>query len=282
GWHYDVDYTQASGSGGQSHDETETVGTFRIDASNDWKWVWTDRELDQDHVYTYFFENVQEHSADGAVVANFDGFNPPEVGQLTQGADGRWTCSIINEQMKLETDLILKKVDVANLNKDPLTADDLLKGAKFRLEKYTSFDPEIKDTEWNNEYSVETAGDGNGTFTFENLPVGYYKIIESDCPDGYSRMEEPPIIQIRKVEGESRLEVIQIDSSGNPITDTSDEIIRIVPNQTTDPTTIVVGNEPGIELPHTGGPGTTIFYILGFALVIGCGVILIRRKRAAR
>ncbi len=278
GWHYDVDYTRASG-GGQSHTETETVGTFRIDASNDWSWVWTDRELDQDHVYTYFFENVQEHSADGTVVANFDGFKAPEVGNLTQGADGRWTCSIINEQENLKTEIILKKVDSADLHKENLTADDLLEGAKFKLEKYTALQPDQKDEEWNTANSVETTGDGSGTFTFTDLPVGYYKIVETKYPDGYARMQSEPIIWIRKVEGESRLEVVQVDQSGEPLDDTTDEIIRIMPNQTADPTTIVVGNTPGAALPSTGGPGTLLFTILGSILILGAGALLWRRRR---
>ncbi len=35
----------------------------------------------------------------------------------------------------------------------------------------------------------------------------------------------------------------------------------------------------GQELPSTGGMGTTIFYILGAALVIGAGVVLVTRRR---
>ncbi len=283
GWHYDVDYTHATG-GGQSHEETVTVGEFRIDSSNDWKWVWTDRQLDQDHVYTYFFEDVKEHSADGTVVTNFDGFKPPEIGQLTQGSDGRWTCSIVNEQEKLETGLILKKVEDKDLNKDNLTDADLLKGAKFKLEKFTSLQPAEADEEWNNANSNETAGDGNGTFSFENLPVGYYKIIETTYPNGFSKMKKEPIIEVRKVAGENRLEVVQVDESGNPITDTSGEIIRILPNATTDPTTIVVGNEPGAALPSTGGAGTLFYLLSGASLIVMSAImykVTHRRRRRA-
>ena len=40
-----------------------------------------------------------------------------------------------------------------------------------------------------------------------------------------------------------------------------------------------VVNKQGVELPGTGGIGTTIFYILGSLLVVGCGIVLISRKR---
>ena len=40
-----------------------------------------------------------------------------------------------------------------------------------------------------------------------------------------------------------------------------------------------VTNNAGTELPATGGIGTTIFYVLGSLLVIGCGIVLVSRKR---
>ena len=40
-----------------------------------------------------------------------------------------------------------------------------------------------------------------------------------------------------------------------------------------------VENLSGVELPSTGGIGTTIFYVVGAMLVIGAGVILITRRR---
>lgn len=39
-------------------------------------------------------------------------------------------------------------------------------------------------------------------------------------------------------------------------------------------------NKKGINLPSTGGIGTTIFYTVGGMLVVGAGVTLIVKKRA--
>ena len=139
--------------------------------------------------------------------------------------------------------------------------------------------PDEKDTAWNAEHSTESSGDGNGTFEFENLPVGYYKIIETEYPAGYNKMESDPIILIRKIEGQNRLEVVQVDQSGNPLDDTSSEIIRILPNQTNEPTSIVVGNTPGASLPYTGGAGTKVFMLFGLILVAGAGFLLRVKKR---
>lgn len=40
-----------------------------------------------------------------------------------------------------------------------------------------------------------------------------------------------------------------------------------------------VTNESGTELPSTGGIGTVIFYVLGSLLVVGCGIVLISKRR---
>ena len=42
---------------------------------------------------------------------------------------------------------------------------------------------------------------------------------------------------------------------------------------------INVMNSTGVELPSTGGIGTTIFYVVGGILVIGAGILLVAKKR---
>jgi LPXTG-motif cell wall-anchored protein len=38
-------------------------------------------------------------------------------------------------------------------------------------------------------------------------------------------------------------------------------------------------NVPGAALPHTGGSGTMLLYILGSIMVLGAGALLWRRRR---
>ena len=42
---------------------------------------------------------------------------------------------------------------------------------------------------------------------------------------------------------------------------------------------VQITNKAGTELPSTGGMGTTIFYVLGSALVLGAVVLLVTKKR---
>ena len=47
-------------------------------------------------------------------------------------------------------------------------------------------------------------------------------------------------------------------------------------------TAIVVVNKKGVEMPGTGGIGTTILYTLGGILVVGAGVLLVARRKMER
>ena len=42
---------------------------------------------------------------------------------------------------------------------------------------------------------------------------------------------------------------------------------------------LTVNNTPGTALPSAGGPGTTWLYLLGTLLLLGCGTILVARRR---
>jgi LPXTG-motif cell wall-anchored protein len=45
--------------------------------------------------------------------------------------------------------------------------------------------------------------------------------------------------------------------------------------------TITATNNPGVELPSTGGPGTRFFTILGTALIAGAGILLWMSRKSA-
>jgi LPXTG-motif cell wall-anchored protein len=182
----------------------------------------------------------------------------------------------------VEAQVTLKKVDVANLKKNDLTAEDLLKGAAFRVTKYVNKTFREKDTDWGTGGSVELAdvknGENytlNGTFTFMNLPKGFYLIEETAFPNGYIRLESNPRFEI----GDDK-KVYLLDASGNRIEENQSEIIRVLPVTATQTDNVMIyGNTPGAALPNTGGPGKRLFTILGSILILGSGVLLWRRRR---
>lgn len=57
------------------------------------------------------------------------------------------------------------------------------------------------------------------------------------------------------------------------------KFIKATANAQASDYTVEVVNLQGAVLPSTGGIGTTIFYVLGSLLVVGCGIVLVSRKR---
>ena len=108
---------------------------------------------------------------------------------------------------------------------------------------------------------VEMKSAADGTFNIKGLDAGTYTLKETTTPDGYNTCDDTKVkISARHQE----------DSSGTKATLTLSE-------DSTVNNTII--NKSGSELPHTGGIGTTVFYVLGGILVIGAGIVLITRRR---
>ena len=126
---------------------------------------------------------------------------------------------------------------------------------------------------------VETA-DGKFTITAENgyiiknLMPGQYKLEEVKAPDGY-------IIQFSPVEFEvTPGGKIVAPGKTTELTGGTDMHFTYTAGTTTGKSsgTITVQNEPGKELPASGGPGTGMIYALGGILTV-FAVMLLGRKR---
>lgn len=153
------------------------------------------------------------------------------------------------------------------LKNDGTTA---LKNAKFKLstsEEETGALPLA--TKGTNQYqyqsgtgaATEITTDTTGTFSIEGLDAGTYYLIETAAPEGYNKLNKP----IKVVIAEDGKVTFTAGSSDDSIT-TANKKVTVV-------------NKAGVELPSTGGIGTTIFYILGALLVVVCGIVLVARRR---
>ena len=96
-------------------------------------------------------------------------------------------------------------------------------------------------------YTVIHTGttDANGQISWSNIPYGTYKLVETKAPDGYNLLD-------------GDIEVI-IDKDHINVTKT-------------------IENVPVKELPATGGMGTTLFTVIGLAMMLGTGYIYRKKK----
>ena len=144
------------------------------------------------------------------------------------------------------------------------TTNKLLDGAEFELadgETKLSF---VKDTAGN--YRVAMTGEDGATTTITvkggkvniyGLAGKTYTLTETKAPGGYNKLVTPETVNL--TEGSKAHATFDADvyKDGG----------------------VVVENNAGTVLPSTGGMGTTLFYVLGSALVLGAVVLLVTKKR---
>ncbi len=154
-------------------------------------------------------------------------------------------------------------------------------------------------------YAVGAEKTGVTNFVFDGLDDGNYILKETTTPDGYNTMDNLEFTitatiaadtdathgyKITALSGPSGFAASAEGgafSFTRPKADGSgDENVTVKIDGTTD--NLVSGeifgqiiNQKGSVLPSTGGIGTTVFYIIGSALVLGAGVLLATKKKAA-
>ena len=146
-----------------------------------------------------------------------------------------------------------------------------LTGAVFELYKKTNG----ANPEW---VLVEklVIADNQTTFTWTGLDDGEYKLVESVTPAGYNTIADI-FFTIDATHSETAEEPVLLTLT----VDNEDFTVNFEEGTTT-PTGVItteVENKSGVELPETGGMGTTLFYTFGAMLALGAAVPLITKKR---
>ena len=141
---------------------------------------------------------------------------------------------------------------------------------KYRLETGVAFSKTATDTV---EYSIKT--DSNGIAKMTGLKPGTYTIKEVKTNDGYNLPQNPFILIISdeyNTDGTFKQFTATLDGVACSKTATggftSDELFDVK-----------INNETGVELPSTGGIGTTIFYVAGSIMVLAAAILLITKRR---
>jgi len=116
---------------------------------------------------------------------------------------------------------------------------------------------------------VEVGSDGKATFT--GLGAGDYTLSETKVPDGYNKIADITFTIGFTTEQTATGYSVKFTSSNRDVKVGADNKLSLT-----------VENQKGVELPATGGIGTVIFYVLGAALLIGCGVVLVSKRRMTK
>ncbi|MBQ9074592.1 MAG: LPXTG cell wall anchor domain-containing protein, partial [Mogibacterium sp.] len=149
-----------------------------------------------------------------------------------------------------------------------------LKGAGFTLSKkqadgtYAAVGEEVKGTDLT-------------TFVWKGLDDGEYKLEETTVPDGYTKAQDITFKVVATHEPDSadpKLSTLEVQDV-TPATATFTVDKNAGDTDAHGNIYTGIANKSGATLPETGGIGTIIFYVLGSLLVVGCGIVLISKRR---
>ena len=188
-------------------------------------------------------------------------FDVYEAYDVTNADDENENKSVMRAQngteIEVNGDVVVKVINTRKSHpvrvlKTELDGETPLKGAVFTLSiegrSYTLTSDE------DGYLKNESFGDG-----IINVPFGTYTLSESSAPEGYIAIETGILFRV--------------DASG---IHTSYEVKE--PSTEEEYYTIVVPNNPGVELPATGGSGVKWIYLLGICLFSISGIAFIIRK----
>jgi len=132
----------------------------------------------------------------------------------------------------------------------------------------------IEHTE--DDYVVHTVvSQDNGKIVLLGLKSGTYYLKEVKAPDGYNALSAPVKIEV----GEGKSEDFSVYANTNgEVADTEQDVAGYT-KHTFGVTKATVGNSKGVELPSTGGKGTTMLITFGSLIAIGFAVFLITHKK---
>ena len=147
-----------------------------------------------------------------------------------------------------------------------------LAGAKFVL--YKTVDGKnyyVKVTNGKVTGWTETKAEGtvfetpdDGSFTISGLDADPYYLEEVEAPAGYNKLAAPV--------------KVTITATINATTNVGTATVTYGENSTSTDT-VKIENKTGVELPSTGGVGTTIFYVIGGLLMAVAVVLLVTKKK---
>ena len=246
--------------------------------------------------------NHYTFTIDGNLLGS-DNYSATEVVKIGVSADG----SEIIETVRLANGGEVGALENAEFALYAVTDEEFANAANFNAASHTAYSNKDSAGETVSYANIKSGADGR--INIQGIDGGKYLLVETKAPTGYIKRQTPVQIEIiptidEKVEYEEDADgvkvkvttkeltsyVVKIDgvttatytitNSADKTATVSDEGDKVGSTNVGDDTSSgKIKNTKGVELPSTGGMGTTLFYIIGAILVVGAGILLVTRRR---
>ena len=166
---------------------------------------------------------------------------------------------------------------------DGETKTHTLQGAEFKLlnkDKQEAVFDQNGFVKWDTEGTTFTSGE-DGKFVIKGLDAGTYYLKETKAPVGYNLLENPVKLVITANTVNNQAWGGTPSAALTALTISVDDGTAEAGNLTDGIVNVTVENNKGATLPSTGGMGTTLFYVAGFAMMItAAGAFVVKRRIA--
>lgn len=130
----------------------------------------------------------------------------------------------------------------------------------------------------------KTGSATGSTFEFKGIDDGTYVLVETTVPEGYNAWASKEVTVTATHDQTADNPKLLTLTATDPFTANKDAGNIDKKDGTTHAAAsgelyAEIENKSGAVLPATGGIGTIIFYVLGSLLVVGCGIVLISKRR---
>lgn len=258
----------------------------------------------EDNTVTVNFSNRPDDTTGAGILRDRTNHYTFTIDGMLWGQDGYEASEIVKVGMDADGNEITETRELSNGS-----SIGALEGAKFVLYKSEAGAKadDADDIYTNDVFDGYVVSDADGRMHIEGLDEGVYYLKESEAPAGYIKSQDIVKIEIETsktvvpVEEEEDGQKIVYDvevltgyqiymtvgdgarqNTANYVFTNDGPVLTEVTRGDlagTDGELGKVFNTVGVELPSTGGIGTTIFYIVGGCLVLGAGVLLVVKKR---
>ncbi|MBQ3925314.1 MAG: hypothetical protein II696_07340, partial [Firmicutes bacterium] len=205
--------------------------------------------------------------ADGTVVINSEGHS----GWLTaeESGSGQGGTKAVAYAITVPNS---RTSNVQILKTDP-NGQTISTGASFALYTASDYDDESEQPKSGAKAIVTGRTGTDGILSLGDLPVGEYRLVETEAPAGYYKADSAIKIYVTAGTSEAADNTVTAMQANQP------SVVTKISAQGEDTWQIRVWNNPGAELPASGGPGTKWMYLLGSLLTLAAGIALVSRRR---